>query len=211
MAAIFVLQGTMATMAAVPDWTAGIEDCVEKDSNAETDHIMRREDGVAATFANVVDDDWGVENEEMTATRSNAMEAMISSVGDLWENWNANMDFPGDGTREAPYQIDSLSRLMGLSEAVAAGTDFAGKYLELTQDIDLRGLNINSGNWNPIGWYRNRTELGGPVMHPFRGHFDGGGNTISGLRIVNPALSLTNIGLFGVIEGGSVRDLTIEA
>ncbi len=136
---------------------------------------------------------------------------MSSSVGDLWENWNANMDFPGDGTRNAPYQIDSLSRLMGLSEAVAAGQDFSGQYFELTRDIDIGGLTVNSGSWNPIGWYQNYTELGGKVSHPFRGHFDGGGNTISGLKIVRPSLALTNIGLFGVIDGGTVKNLTIEA
>lgn len=139
------------------------------------------------------------------------VEVMSSSVGDFWENWNSNMDFPGDGTRQAPYQIDSLSRLMGLSEAVAAGMGFEGEYFELTQDIDLGSLLANSGSWNPIGWYQNQAELGGEVRHPFRGHFDGGGNTISGLRIVNPSLGLTNIGLFGVIDGGSVKNLNIEA
>lgn len=160
---------------------------------------------------------------EILATWSNAKEnislpvpdsrgvAASSSVGDLWENWNANMDFPGDGTRRAPYQIDSLSRLMGLSEAVAAGMGFDGEYFELTQDIDLRDLLANSGNWNPIGWYQNRTECGGEVRHPFRGHFDGGGYTISGLKIVDPSLGLTNIGLFGVIDGGTVKNLRVEA
>ncbi len=136
---------------------------------------------------------------------------LSSSTGDLWEGWNARMDFPGDGTEHAPYQIDSLSRLMGLSEAVAAGTDFDGEYFELTQDINLGGLEANKGSWNPIGWYQNRTELGGEVRHPFRGHFDGGGNTISGLRIVNPSAPLANIGLFGVIDGGEVKNLIIEA
>ncbi len=147
----------------------------------------------------------------LSETMEEAEAFTASSTGDLWDNWNANLDFPGEGTESVPYQIDSLSRLMGLSEAVADGTDFAGEYFELTQDIDLGGMDINSGSWNPIGWYQHGTELGGQVRHPFRGHFDGGGNTISGLRIVNPARNLTNIGLFGVIDGGSVRNLTIVA
>ncbi len=151
--------------------------------------------------------------EEITETyhKVSGIEMMSSSVGDLWENWNANMDFPGDGTKGAPFQIDSLSRLMGLSEAVAAGVDYEGKYFELTRDIDLGNLTANSGNWNPIGWYQNQGELGGEVSHPFRGNFDGGGHTISGLKIVRPSLTLANIGLFGVIDGGSVKNLTIEA
>ncbi len=154
-----------------------------------------------------------VYEEEITQAYSqlSGIRILSSSVGDLWENWNADMDFPGDGTKSAPFQIDSLSRLMGLSEAVAAGKDFSGQYFELTRDIDLGGLTANSGSWNPIGWYQNRAEMGGKVSHPFRGHFDGGGNTISGLKIVRPSLPLTNIGLFGVIDGGSVKNLTVEA
>lgn len=137
--------------------------------------------------------------------------AISSSVGDLWEFWNSRMDFPGDGTRESPYQIDSLSRLMGLSEAVAAGEDYEGQYFELTQDIHLQDLRANNGNWNPIGWYQNRSEMGGSVRHPFRGHLDGAGNRITGLRIVDGSQSYTNLGLFGVIDGGSVKNLTVEA
>lgn len=190
----------------------------EEDSKGE---VPKRE-GASETEKNTEPEElW--EECEILATLSDAKEnislsvfenkaaAASSSVGDLWENWNANMDFPGDGTRQAPYQIDSLSRLMGLSESVAAGMGFDGEYFELTQDIDLRDLLANSGNWNPIGWYQNRTECGGEVFHPFRGYFDGGGHTISGLRIVDPSLSLTNIGLFGVIDGGTVKNLRVEA
>ncbi len=133
-----------------------------------------------------------------------------NSVGDLWSDWNGTFSYRGEGSQEAPYQISSLSELMGLSELVASGEDFDGRYLELTQDIDL-DFEINFGNWNPIGWYQNRAECSGEVAHPFRGHFDGRDHTISGLRVVNPALSMKNLGLFGVIDGGSVRNLTIEA
>lgn len=136
---------------------------------------------------------------------------MANSTGDLWDEWNGNMDFPGDGTESAPYQISSLSYLMGLSEAVASGTTFEGEYFELTEDIDLGGINVNLGNWNPIGWYQNKSDLTGDVTHPFKGHFDGCGNTISGLKIINGSLNLKNIGLFGVIDGGSVRNLTVDA
>ena len=134
-----------------------------------------------------------------------------AGVGDLWSDWNGSMDFSGSGTERYPYQIDSLAELMGLSEKVASGEDFEGKYFELTRDVDMGGLEANLGNWNPIGWYQNGSELAGEVAHPFRGNFDGGGNTISGLKIIDPSLNLKNIGLFGAIDGGSVRNLTIEA
>lgn len=96
-----------------------------------------------------------------------------SSIGDLWEEWTGDMDFSGDGTEDCPYQIGSLAELMGLSELVASGEGFEGEYFELTQDIRLTNLDINYGNWNPIGWYQNAVELSGDVTHSFRGHFDG--------------------------------------
>ncbi len=73
---------------------------------------------------------------------------------------------------------------MGLSESVAAGNDYKDCYFELTQSLDLGGISINLGNWNPIGWYRDRSESGGNVATPFRGHFDGCGNAITGLKII---------------------------
>lgn len=133
------------------------------------------------------------------------------AAGDLWKEWNGEMDFPGDGTKTAPYQIGTLAQFMGFSQAVTEGTSFVGAYLELTEDLDLSGIEVNSGNWNPIGWYRNHSELGDPVRYPFKGHFDGRGHTISGLKIINIGEPLGNVGLFGVIDGGSVERLRVEA
>ena len=62
------------------------------------------------------------------------------------------MNWDGSGTELDPYKITTLSEFMGLSESVAQGEDFAGKYFELQSDIDLGGLNLNDGCWNPIGW-----------------------------------------------------------
>lgn len=137
--------------------------------------------------------------------------AELPVTGDLWTDWNGNVNFPGEGTREDPYQIETLSHLMGLSEAVAAGNDYKDCYFELTQSLDLGGISINLGNWNPIGWYRDRSEFGGNVITPFRGHFDGCGNTITGLKIIGELRGQTNLGLFGVIDGGSVENLEIHA
>ncbi len=130
---------------------------------------------------------------------------------DLWENWNGDMEFPGDGTEEAPYQIRTLSHLMGLSQAVVQGEDFEGKYLELTQDLDLGGLSRGPWGWRPVGWYSSKDQIGGPVETPFRGTFDGGGNTIRGLRMVQSDTALSQLGLFGVIDGGTVKNLRIQA
>ena len=93
--------------------------------------------------------------------------------GDLWTDWAGETHFPGDGDEEAPYQISTLSQLMGLSEDVANGNSYEGMYIELTQDIDLGGLSINNGSWNPIGWYQDEEEMKEEVVHGFKGNFDG--------------------------------------
>ena len=146
------------------------------------------------------------------ATPSNLLllAEQIPVTGDLWEDWNGNVNFPGEGTRESPYQLETLSHLMGLAESVAAGNDYEGCYFELTQSLDLGGIAINRGDWNPIGWYRSRAEMSGEVPTPFRGYFDGCGNTITGLKIAGELDGKTNLGLFGVIDGGSVENLEIQ-
>lgn len=137
--------------------------------------------------------------------------AVDPAIGDLWEDWAGDTDFSGQGTADLPYQIDSLSKLMGLSEAVAAGESYEDVYFELTQDIDLGGIEINNRNWNPIGWYQNEADMDEPLSGGFQGIFDGCGNTISGLQIIDLDQGLKNIGLFGLIDGGQVRHLNIEA
>lgn len=134
-----------------------------------------------------------------------------SSTGDLWDDWYGDVDFPGDGTRTAPYQLSSPGHLMGLSEMVAAGESFKGRYFQLVQDVDLGSLEMNDGSWNPIGWYQNREDMGEAVTHGFSGNFDGGGHTISGLRIHQGEERPDYAGLFGWIDGGTVSDLKVEA
>lgn len=158
------------------------------------------------------DDHDGLKNDPEQGLENMLEKKMLSlAAGDLWEDWNGDVDLPGDGTKEAPYQISTLSQFMGFSQSVAEGTSFAGAYLELTEDLDLGSIEVNQGDWNPIGWYRNRAELGGQVRTPFKGHFDGQGHTISGLKIINLSDPLGNVGLFGVIDGGSVEHLVVEA
>lgn len=151
-----------------------------------------------------------LENDLGSASPSNLRKTDFIT-GDLWENWDGSTEFYGEGTKECPYEIETLADLMGFSEAVAAGHSFEGEYLELKRDICLENLNVNNGSWNPIGWYRNREEQSEEVKHPFRGHFDGGGNEISGLKFADPFKEKDHIGLFGVIENGTVKNLRIEA
>ena len=128
-----------------------------------------------------------------------AMPAAVLVAGqpDPWGNWNGKTDYPGSGTEEDPYLIEYMSHLMGLSKEVAEGNDFAGKYIALTGPINLASLAVNGGNWNPIGWYLNVNEMEGQVPNPFRGHFDGQGNTIKNLKIEYAEMAPDYAGLFG--------------
>ncbi len=195
----------------VPEGKSGFTRATE--SNARLNFTETEEDNsgeieLEADLATASDAFMGTE----IATSSDLpmLAAQVPVTGDLWEDWNGNVNFPGEGTRESPYQIETLSHLMGLAESVAAGNDYESCYFELAQSLDLGGLSINRGDWNPIGWYRSRSELNGEVSTPFRGYFDGCGNTITGLKIAGELDGKTNLGLFGVIDGGSVENLEIQ-
>jgi len=71
----------------------------------------------------------------------------------------------------------------------------------LLNDIDLGGY-----EWAPIGTYTTGNySATAPVG--FAGTFDGNGNTITGLSITT---GTNGSGLFGVLMGGTVKDLTVE-
>ena len=141
-----------------------------------------------------------------------AVSLRSSATGDLWEEWSgAKMDWDGTGSETNPYKITSLSELMGLSEAVAQGEDFEGRYFELQSDIDLGNLELNKGCWNPIGWYQNRSDLGKAPSNAFRGNFDGAGNRISGLKFTKSDYDYSYLGLFGRIEDARIENLDLEA
>lgn len=88
----------------------------------------------------------------------NLVQLYSVSTGDLWEDWDGDFYFPGEGTQSIPYQLSTPEHLMALSEAVAAGVNFKGIYFEMIQDIDLGSLEAENKTWNPIGWYQNKKE-----------------------------------------------------
>ncbi|WP_295070767.1 InlB B-repeat-containing protein [uncultured Fibrobacter sp.] len=87
----------------------------------------------------------------------------------------------GSGTSDAPYQITSAADLTQLATDVNGGESYSNMYFKQTADIML------SGEWTPIG-----TE-----SKPFKGHYDGGGFAIRGLRVTG---NYKHAGLFGYIS-----------
>lgn len=107
----------------------------------------------------------------------------------------------GSGTEADPYLISDEAQLRYLSASVNEDVDWKGVYFKQTNDIALTG-----GDWQPIGWGLNgdvngkKTQIG---AYPFRGNYDGGDYTITGLTIGTedaPADQMTS-GLFGLTAG----------
>ena len=98
------------------------------------------------------------------------------------------------------FNLDTADQLAGLAQLVINGNDFAGKTINLTSDISLAAYR-NGYGWTPI-------SLGDAEgnLTPFEGTFDGKGHIISGLTINAPNASY-NYGLFGSVDGGTVKNL----
>lgn len=92
----------------------------------------------------------------------------------------------GTGTKTSPYQISSKETLLQLDDAVASGYSYEGKYITLTQSIDLAGV-----EWVPVG----------TKDKPFSGNFDGKGYEISNLTIGSESMPSKEAyaGLFGYV------------
>ena len=127
---------------------------------------------------------------------------------------------PGDGSSpNTPILIKDAAELAYLAQQVNAGgyvlefsdgskidnaceitkRDFSGYYFSLSDDIKLEG-----GNWIPIG-----------DDNSFRGHFDGKGHTVDGLRVdvvkENSSDNTTAYaGLFGYVEDGTLCNLGVR-
>lgn len=89
----------------------------------------------------------------------------------------------GDGTEQNPYIITSAQDMIDLSNAVAGGEEYGGKYFKAESDSEIELT--TEGGFNPIGNYYNA----------FRGNFDGGN--------VKFNLNLTGgdfLGLFGCVN-----------
>ena len=106
----------------------------------------------------------------------------------------------GAGTRSFPYEINSVAELVNLANLVNQGNAaYNSSHYQLMVNIDLSSFSDGAG-WIPIGHSDDNT---------FMGHFDGNGRTISNLYINDPLGEYDNVGLFGWIRGGSVRNLSV--
>ena len=109
--------------------------------------------------------------------------------------------FDGEGTETSPYLINSIDKLVALRDEVNAGEAYEGKYFQLTDNITL------TDEWTSIGnGSRSSKSYTG---NSFKGVFNGDNKTISGLTITSTTGDDAAIGLFGVVDGGTVKNLNL--
>lgn len=107
----------------------------------------------------------------------------------------------GTGTKTDPYLISSADQFSNFADTVDDGETFEGKYVALSQDIDLS----NVSNWNPIG------DEGKSASNVFKGSFNGNGHTVSDLKISGDYTVETNVGLFSALgETASVEQVNLS-
>ncbi len=97
--------------------------------------------------------------------------------------------------------ISSLEELESFRDDVNNGNTYEGYTVSLTESLTL------SGEWTPIG---NGSRDGKSYTgNAFKGTFDGNANKISGLTVTTTSSSAA-VGLFGVVDGGTVKNLVLD-
>ena len=123
----------------------------------------------------------------------------------------------GSGTESDPYLISNADELYALASSVNAGDPREGEFFLLTEDIVLNDIsdfeewtsvNRPENIWIPIG--DALIEEGFADGHYFSGHFDGGCHSITGAYI-RASAGLNGIGFFGIMRGGSVKNLSLHS
>lgn len=111
----------------------------------------------------------------------------------VWDGTSVDTDWYGDGSA-TEFEISTAAELAGLISLTCSsgGTNFAGKTINITSDIDL-----NRKSWIPLGTSKN-----------FAGILDGNGHTIRNLTITATAPQYH--GLFAITSGCTIQNLTID-
>jgi uncharacterized repeat protein (TIGR02543 family) len=105
----------------------------------------------------------------------------------------------GKGTLYSPYIIQTKAQLNKMSKYLYAHFILADDIVFTSEDFISDGPFYNNGAlWEPLGTYED----------PFYGVLDGNKKTVSGLKI--NTTSDARIGLFGIINGGTVKRLNLD-
>ena len=124
-----------------------------------------------------------------------AMEAVQTAIDNL-EIYIVPTTLAGEGTAESPFLVGSAEDYEEMSRLLVVSNFYRQAHYRLTSDIDLLG-EIRS----PMP-YTTATAI---TEMAFAGDFDGGGFTISNLRIEHSWAT----GMFGYTDGAAIHDFTL--
>ncbi len=129
-----------------------------------------------------------------------------------WEkDAGIKFELSGGGTENSPYIIETAEHLVQISQNVANGETFAGKYFKIADSVSDEGLTLPDG-WVPIGCLKDGvSEYGGQSdsnrlqdveqTYTFNGIFDGNDKTVN--------VAENGLPLFGSISGAEIKNLNI--
>lgn len=128
----------------------------------------------------------------------------INSTGNTTDGARLIVPLPEgiEQVSETAYRVTGRTGLSNFAALINAGDDFAGKTVTLTEDVDLTGL-----EWTPIA---NGSRSGAIAKgQTFKGTFDGNGMTVKNMTITTTPSADHAIGLVGVVDGGTIRNLNL--
>jgi hypothetical protein len=163
-------------------------------------------------------------------TKSKELVVTVKEKIDLIETWDGTCDLAdneltpdkifqgGSGTESDPYQIKTAEQLSCFAKSVNEGNAYEGKFIKQTKNIKLNdkvlenveaGTTNNLNTWTPIGTviWDNANGIY-VVVNEFKGSYDGDNKTISGIYINDSTAEY--VGLFSVIEGATIKNLTLS-
>lgn len=136
------------------------------------------------------------------------MSMAVASAQQAWDGTAAQWT-QGEGTSTAPYLIETPAQLAWLSQQVAAGESYEGKYFQLAADLDMGA--DQGQKFTMIGTFDDKTE-DASGSHYFKGTFNGDYHTIDNLQISCTSSETSCAGLFAsIVEGTVIRNLRLGA
>ncbi len=128
---------------------------------------------------------------------------LLAAANDAAQRSTTNT-LSGSGTETDPYSLGDAAALTTLSNAVAAGDSFAGKYFKIIADITL------PDSWTPIGSLKAgktwSTTLTKSDYNEFSGFIDGSKGNGECYTITVPEGGKT---MLGAVSGGKLSNLNI--
>lgn len=193
---------------AAPEPAAAVQAMIDALPDEVTDDNA---EAVAQALTDIDDAKESLTDDELAGLDLTRYDAAANALLALWGEATTDAvetlaDYSTPTTEGEWYVIDSVEDLKWLAESAPMNVK-----AKLTADIKLNGENkvlnddgsLTSNADTLVKW-----TLIGKYANPFKGEFDGGGYTISGLYINDS--SKNYVGLFGCVEnGGTVKNVNV--